>query len=82
MYYSLSIDHPPEQKYDTGEFPIKIGTQRSLLSKLDIFMVKIANLFVIRKLIWDSISIGNPPSATRLECSAIKHVEVQTPKFT
>ena len=33
-----------------GGFPIQIGTQ-----------IKIAKLYVISKLIWNFISIGNPP---------------------
>ena len=52
-----------------GRFPIKIGTQISLLIAYSLaicilrYKIKIAKLYVISKLIWDSISIGNPPVA-------------------
>ena len=50
----------------SGGFPIKIGTQIRFLITYRLalsyfYSIKIAKLYVISKLIWDSISIGNSP---------------------
>ena len=47
-----------------GGFPIEIESQISLLITYSL-VIKIAKLYVISKLIWVTILIGNPPNFSK-----------------